>query len=84
MYFRSFQQEMNAFHQIRLNGNHPNICALKENFDEAGYYYLVLDLVKGGEVFDKLIQDGPYSEYDAAHLVRDLASALAFLHAIGK
>jgi serine/threonine protein kinase len=56
---------------------------LKENFDEGGYYYLVLDLVRGGEVFDRLIEDGAYSEADAARLVREVGSALAFIHGIG-
>ncbi|KAL3924966.1 MAG: hypothetical protein SGILL_000722, partial [Bacillariaceae sp.] len=78
-----FQQEMNAFHQIRRNGNHPNICGLRENFDEGDYFYLVMDLISGGEVFDRLIDQGAYSEADAARLVREVGSALAFLHGIG-
>jgi predicted Ser/Thr protein kinase len=79
----SFQQEMNAFHQIRMNGNHPNICGLRENFDEGQYFYLVMDLISGGEVFDRLIEQGAYSEADAARLVREVGSALLFLHGIG-
>jgi predicted Ser/Thr protein kinase len=79
----SFQQEMNAFHQIRMNGNHPNLCGLHENFDEGQYFYLVMDLISGGEVFDRLIEQGAYSEADAARLVREVGSALAFLHGIG-
>ncbi|KAG7361395.1 serine/threonine protein kinase [Nitzschia inconspicua] len=79
----TFQQEMNAFHQIRMNGNHPNICGLRENFDEGQYFYLVMDLISGGEVFDRLIEKGAYSEADAARLVREVGSALAFLHGIG-
>jgi serine/threonine protein kinase len=79
----AFQQEMNAFHQIRRNGNHPNICGLRENFDEGQYFYLVMDLISGGEVFDRLIEEGAYSEADAARLVREVGSALAFLHGIG-
>ena len=79
----SFQKEMNAFHQIRMNGNHPNICGLRENFDEGDHFYLVMDLISGGEVFDRLIDSGAYSEADAARLVREVGSALAFLHGIG-
>ena len=39
--------------------------------------------VGGGEMFDSLIRNGAYSELDASRLVRDTASALAFLHGIG-
>lgn len=64
-------------------GGHPNICALHEHFDEGGYYYLILDLVEGGEMFDHLVNHGAYSEADAARLVREVASALDYLHGIG-
>ena len=60
-----------------------NQSALRENFEEGPYYYLVLDLVSGGEMFDHLSQQGPYSEADAARLVREVASALAFRHGVG-
>lgn len=48
-----------------------------------GYYYLILDLVEGGEMFDHLVNHGAYSEADAARLLREVASALDFLHGIG-
>lgn len=79
----SFQNEMDALMAIRQHGGHPNICSLRENFEEGDYYYLVLDLVSGGEMFDHLCKQGPYSEADAARLVREVASALAFQHGIG-
>lgn len=79
----TFQREMDAFLQIRKSGGHPNICGLRENFDEGGFYYLILDLIQGGEMFDHLVKDGAYSEADAARLVREVGSALSFLHGIG-
>ena len=79
----SFMQEIDALMHIRESGGHPNICRLRENFDEGGYYYLVLDLISGGELFDQLARSGPYSEADAARLVREVASALAYLHGVG-
>ncbi len=78
-----FQREMEALLRIQKWGGHPHICALREHFDEGGYYYLILDLVEGGEMFDHLVQHGAYSEADAARLVREVASALDFLHGIG-
>lgn len=74
------QLEMRALLHLRDSGGHPNICSLRENFSEDGYYYLILDLVEGGEMFFHLVEQGAYSEADAARLVREVASALAFLH----
>jgi serine/threonine protein kinase len=78
----SFQREMNALMHIRKNGGHPHICSLREQFNEGDHYYLILDLVSGGEMFDHLVKLGAYSEADAARLVREVASALAFIHGI--
>ena len=78
-----FQREMEALLRIQKWGGHPHICRLHEHFDEGGYYYLILDLVEGGEMFDHLVNHGAYSEADAARLVREVASALDFLHGIG-
>lgn len=36
----------------------------------------------GGELFDHLVEQGAYSEHDAARLVREVASALSFLHGL--
>jgi serine/threonine protein kinase len=74
---------MNALLQIRAHGGHPNICMLRENFDDQDDYLLVLDLVMGKEMFDHLIEHGAYSEADASRLVRQVASALDFIHGIG-
>jgi len=78
-----FQREMNTLLHIRANGGHPNICMLRENFDEEDDYMLVFDLVDGGEMFEHLIKHGAYSEADASRLLRQVASALDFIHGIG-
>ena len=53
-----FQREMDAFLRIRNNGGHPNICGLHDCFDSKEYYYLTLDLISGGEMFDHLCNNG--------------------------
>ena len=79
----AFTREMDALLHLRQYNGHPNICGLRENFDEDNFYYLVLDLVTGGEMFDALCANGAYSELDAARLVREVANALHFMHGIG-
>ena len=44
---------------------------------------MILDFIHGDELFDHLCTHGAYSEADAARLLCDVASALAFLHGIG-
>jgi hypothetical protein len=51
----AFQREIEAFLHLREHGGHPNICTLHQTFDEGSDYYLILDLISGGEMFDHLI-----------------------------
>eukprot|EP00977_Amphora_coffeiformis_P004489 scaffold965_cov158-Amphora_coffeaeformis.AAC.13 len=52
-------------------------------YEDHNNYYLILDLVSGGEMFDHLINYGAYSEADAARLMYEIASAMAFMHGVG-
>ena len=75
----SFKTETEALLRIYDNGGHPNISGLRDMYEDYTHYYLILDLVSGGEMFDHLSSDGAYSEADAARLMYEVASALAFL-----
>ena len=55
-----FQKEIDALLHVRESGSHPNITNLIENFDERSRFYLVMDLIQGSEMFDSLINNGPY------------------------
>lgn len=77
-----FYREMNALLHLRKAGGHPGICSLREHFNERGHYYVILDLVSGGELFDHLVEQGAYSEADAARLIREIASSLLFIHGL--
>eukprot|EP00957_Ditylum_brightwellii_P010814 820006-Ditylum_brightwellii.AAC.1 len=79
----TFLREIDALLHIQKSGGHPNICGLQKAYSEVRDFVLVLDLVTGGEMFDHLIEGGAYSEADAARLVREVASALSFIHGIG-
>lgn len=79
----SFQAEFQTLRQLRSHhGGHPNICSLIDNYASDTHYYLVLDLVNGPELFEHLVANGAYSEFEAARLIREVASALAFLHGL--
>ena len=79
----SFRTETAALLRIYDNGGHPNISGLRDIYEDYDHFYLVMDLVAGGEMFDHLINYGAYSEADAARLMHEVASALAFLHGVG-
>lgn len=54
----SFQREMEALLAIQKAGGHPNVMQFRENFDEGLDFYLTMDYISGGEMFDHLINSG--------------------------
>ncbi|KAI1887449.1 hypothetical protein AGOR_G00190410 [Albula goreensis] len=59
---------------------HPNIIMLIEEVDTPSELYLVMELVKGGDLFDAITSSTKYTERDASAMVFNLASALKYLH----
>jgi len=60
--------------------DHPNIISLKEIVDTKNCLFIVTELVTGGELFDKIVELGNYTEKDAAILVTKMVSAISYLH----
>jgi len=69
--------------QIMKKLNHPNILKLFEVFEDEEQFYLVMELVKGKELFDKIVEKGMYPEKDAANIILQVVSAVQYLHEHG-
>jgi len=75
-YEKNLKMEVDILKKV----SHPNIIALKDLVDTPDRLFLVMELVTGGELFDKIVEKGSYTESDAATLVRKIVSAVAYLH----
>jgi calcium/calmodulin-dependent protein kinase I len=62
---------------------HANIIALEDLFETSTHFYIITELVTGGELFDMIVEKGNYSEADAALLVQKMLSAIDYLHHLG-
>merc|ERR1712137_956515 len=62
--------------QVLESVKHPNIIELKEVFETDEMLYIVTEVVTGGELFDRIVNKGSYTEKDAASLVRKFLEAL--------
>lgn len=65
---------------LRRAKRHPNIVELLDVFETPREVQLVLELCTGGELFERLADKGAYSEADCVRHVRDMASAVLYLH----
>lgn len=63
--------------------HHPNIVQMREYFDCPRHMYLVMELLTGGQLYDRVIAKGHYSEYEARIAFRQIISALSYCHGLG-
>ena len=67
---------------LRTLGGHKNIIHLEDVFETGERIYMVMELMRGGELFDYVVEKGTLSEEEASELVRCLASAIAYMHSL--
>jgi calcium/calmodulin-dependent protein kinase I len=59
---------------------HPHIVPLIDFFEEKDCYFLVLELMSGGDLFDRIGKKKTYSEADARDLTVKMLKSMAFCH----
>lgn len=60
--------------------SHPNIVKLHEVYESSTEIYLILEYVRGGDLFDAIVDNVKFSEHDAACMITDLCKALVHMH----
>ncbi|XP_043944195.1 calcium/calmodulin-dependent protein kinase type 1D [Protopterus annectens] len=75
----SIENEIAVLRRIK----HENIVALEDIYETPNHLYLVMQLVSGGELFDRIVEKGFYTEKDASTLIRQVLDAVYYLHKMG-
>lgn len=66
--------------QIMRQLDHPNIIKLVDFSESRQYYYIVLELAPGGELFHQIVRLTYFSEELSRHVIVQVANALEYLH----
>ncbi|XP_068611176.1 calcium/calmodulin-dependent protein kinase type 1D [Brachionichthys hirsutus] len=75
----SIENEIAVLRKIK----HENIVALEDIYESPDHLYLIMQLVSGGELFDRIVEKGFYTEKDASTLIRQVLDAVDYLHHMG-
>lgn len=60
--------------------DHPNIIKLVDFSESRQYYYIILELAPGGELFHQIVRLTYFSEDLSRHVITQVAKALEYLH----
>lgn len=74
---------LHEVNMMKTVGYHPHVVQLKEYFDTPKNMFLVLDLLSGGMLFDRIVQIKHYSEQTSSKLIKNFLLALEHIHSKG-
>lgn len=74
------RREIQIMHHL---AGHTNIVSIKGAYEDTVYVHIVMELCSGGELFDRIIQRGHYSERKAAELTKIIVGVVEACHSLG-
>jgi calcium-dependent protein kinase len=63
--------------------DHPGIIKLYETFEDSRNIYLSMEICSGGELFERIVRDGRFSEPQAAAVMQQVLRAICYMHKQG-
>ena len=78
----SDETDKEIFNEINIlrTLDHPNILKIFEFYSTKESYSIVTELCKGGELFQEIVDKGPFSEIYSAYVMFQILSAINYCH----
>ncbi|XP_057980729.1 calcium-dependent protein kinase 1-like [Malania oleifera] len=73
------RREIQIMHHL---AGHPNVISIKGAYEDAIAVHVVMELCAGGELFDRIVQRGHYTERKAAELTRTIVGVVEACHSL--
>lgn len=70
-------------HIMQHLSGQPNIVEFKGAYEDRQSVHIVMEVCAGGELFDRIVSRGHYSERDAANLIRQIVNVVHICHFMG-
>ncbi|KAL2537914.1 Calcium-dependent protein kinase 6 [Forsythia ovata] len=74
------RREIQIMHHL---AGHKHIVTIKGAYEDPLYVHIVMELCAGGELFDRIIHRGHYSERKAAELTKIIVGVVEACHSLG-
>ena len=74
------QESLEVEVKILSESDHPNIINLWDKLEDARNWYIVMQECTGGDLFDHIQSEGPFSDSMARSIFEQIAKAVKYLH----
>ncbi|GAA0159771.1 non-receptor serine/threonine protein kinase [Lithospermum erythrorhizon] len=74
------RREIKIMHHL---SGHKNVISIKGSYEDAVAVHIVMELCTGGELFDRIVKLGHYTERKAAQLARTIVGVVETCHSLG-
>ncbi|KQJ86709.1 calcium-dependent protein kinase 27-like [Brachypodium distachyon] len=74
------RREIQIMHHL---AGHPSIISIRGAYEDAVAVHVVMELCAGGELFDRIVRRGHYTERQAAELARVIVAVVESCHSLG-
>ncbi|KAF3615584.1 Calcium-dependent protein kinase 4 [Capsicum annuum] len=73
-------REIQIMHHL---SEHPYVVRIKGTYEDNVFVHIVMEVCKGGELFDRIVQKGHFTEKKAAQLVKTIVKVVEACHSLG-
>ncbi|XP_022774798.1 calcium-dependent protein kinase SK5-like isoform X1 [Durio zibethinus] len=73
-------REIQIMHHL---SEHPHVVRIRGTYEDQLSVHLVMELCEGGELFDRIVEKGHYSEREAAKLIKTIVGVVETCHSLG-
>ena len=63
--------------------NHPNVIRMADFQETTKKYYIALEIMKGGDLFGRIVERDEFTEEEAAQIIKYLVDAVGYCHSLG-
>jgi calcium-dependent protein kinase len=74
------RREIQIIHHL---AGHASVVTIKGAYEDAQFVHIVMELCEGGELFDRIVQRGYFSEGRAAEIARVIVGVAEACHSLG-
>ena len=79
---QTYEENQNIFNEVNIlrSIDHPNVIKLYEFYQDDKNYFLITEYCNGGELFDRIINTGHFSESIVANYIKQILSVACYCH----